>query len=54
MVQLIASYAVSTEDCSISQEQWQKEIQLEFREKPLNPDCLSTFLWVFLLYNAKN
>lgn len=33
-VQLIASFnAVSTEDCSVSQEQWQKEVQLEFKEQ---------------------
>ena len=37
--------AVSTEDRS--QAQRQKEIQLEFREKPLNPAVISTFLWVF-------
>ena len=42
MVQLIASYAPTTEGCSVSQEQWQKEIQLEFREKPLNPAFIST------------
>ena len=35
LVQLIASYVVPTEDCSVSQEQWQKEIQPEFREKEL-------------------
>ena len=35
-------------------EKWHKEIQLEFREKPLNPAVISTFFQVFLLYNAKN
>ena len=37
----------------ISLEQWHKEIQLEFRGKPLNPAVISTFLWVFLLYSVK-
>lgn len=46
--------AISTEDRRVIQEQWQKEIQLEFREKPLNPAVISIFLQVFLLYNAKN
>ena len=40
-------YTVSTEDFSLSQEEQQKEIQLEFRGKPLNPAFISTFLWVF-------
>ena len=51
---VIASYAVSTEDCSVSQEKWQEEIQPDVREKSLNPTVISTFLRVFLLYNAKN
>ena len=29
-------------------------IQLEFREKPINPAVISTFLQVFLLCNTKN
>ena len=39
----------STEDCSVSQEQWQMEIQLEFREKPLpvNLVVISAFLRFF-------
>ena len=35
LVELTANYAVAIEDCSVSQEKWQKEIQLEFREKLL-------------------
>ena len=47
LAQLIASYAVSTEDCSVSQEKWQKEIQLEFKEKPLNPALLVLYCGCF-------
>ena len=39
---------------NVSQEQKQKEIPLEFREKPLNPAVITTFLRVILLYNTKD
>ena len=38
---------------NISQEKWQKEIQLEFREKSLSPALISPSLRVpFLFYNG--